>query len=485
MDYLSWFLATLYIIASVALLSWGLNAYVLVFSYCRKLRSGALTPPEPLPENVEDAPKVTTQIAIYNEVNVAERVINAVAAIDYPKHCHQIQVVDDSNDETCEVINQAVAALKDDGYNIVICRRNDRVGYKGGALREANKTATGEFIAIFDSDFVPESDFLRRAIPAFTDENVAVVQGRWEHLNRDKSYLTKAQAIGIDGHFIVEQAARSSSGLFLNFNGTCGVWRKSLMEAAGGWHDDTLTEDLDLSYRVQLMGGRIVFLSDLAVPGELPESFSAFRSQQFRWAKGSIQTAKKNLPKLWMSSASLHKKFQATMHICGYMVSFFMLWVMILAFPIMQTIKANITIGWFLMIPIILGATGPSFLYFFSQRSLNRSNWWKRLPILPGVVILGFGLTISNSRGVIEAIIGKSSEFVRTPKSGEKTIKSYKTKLDWVPILEVFFAGWCFFSSIMLSIQGNFESIPILLIYGIGLSTLAMGTWKDQRASLA
>ena len=265
-------------------------------------------------------PLVTIQLPIYNELYVTERLIESVCRIDYPRNLIEIQVLDDSTDDTVEIAKAMVKKMKARGFDIVYIHRTDRTGYKAGALKEGHKSAKGELVGIFDADFVPNSDFLKESVPYFIDPNVGMIQTRWSHLNCDYSLLTRAQSMGIDGHFGVEQASRAWSGLFMNFNGTAGVWRKKTIEDAGGWQADTLTEDLDLSYRAQMKGWKLAFAPQVECPAEVPVTITAFKSQQHRWAKGSIQTAKKNLGKLFKSDASMFLKIQAFLHLTHYLV---------------------------------------------------------------------------------------------------------------------------------------------------------------------
>ena len=288
--------------AAIWLFFYGANNYYMIYLFLSKIRGESKRNREFLERfwqerTKESMPKVTTQLPIYNEKHVVARLIDSVVNIEYPKELHEIQVLDDSNDETREIVAEMVNKYKAEGYNIKQIIRTERVGFKAGALNVGLKEAEGEFLSIFDADFVPDSDFLYKTIPFFYErENVALVQTRWGHINKNYSLLTIAQSLGMDGHFIIEQSARTWNGLYMNFNGTAGVWRKEAITDAGGWHYDTLTEDLDLSYRAQLKGWKTKFLFDVVTPSELPVDINAYKSQQHRWAKGSIQTAKKVLP---------------------------------------------------------------------------------------------------------------------------------------------------------------------------------------------
>ena len=344
--------------ASVGLFLYGANCYVMLALFLRSHRASARAAARTIAEaearfvHPEGLPLVTTQIPLFNEANVAERAIRAAARIDYPCDRHEIQVLDDSTDETREIVDRTVRELQARGHCIVVLRRTDRTGFKAGALAAALRVATGEFLAIFDADFVPPPRFLRDTLPFFlADDRMGLVQARWGHLNADDSVLTRAQAIGIDGHFTVEQSARTFNGLLMNFNGTAGIWRRRAILDAGGWSADTLTEDLDLSYRAQLAGWRTHFLSELEVPGELPDGVAAFKSQQFRWAKGSIQTAKKLLPRLWRDrDRSVWVKIQATLHLTHYAVHPLMLVVALFTLPAMLVFPAVFSPGFRLLL---------------------------------------------------------------------------------------------------------------------------------------
>ncbi len=494
MSWLFWPVLGLYLLASIGLITYGLNTYVLLFLFGRKIRATREEQKERRDQFLTKAkelgdeawPLVTTQIPLYNECNVAERVIRAVAAFDYPKGRHQIQVVDDSNDETVALVDQVVKELTEQGVWIEACRREKRVGYKAGALKDAMPKVEGEFIAIFDSDFVPEADFLKESIPLFKDEKTALVQARWTHLNPDVSVLTRAQSVGVDGHFVVEQVARAENGLFLNFNGTAGVWRKEAIGDGGGWQADTLTEDLDLSYRCQLKGWKLEYAIDVVVPAELPDTYSGFKSQQFRWAKGSIQTARKLMPKVWGSSLSLLGKVQASFHLMHYMAHFLMLLLAVLSLPLSLLISQMPVSAatWLLVLPLMLATMGPSVLYMVSQRYLYPTDWMKKFFYLPGMVALGFGICISNSRAVLEAVLGVKSGFVRTPKRGEAEVKRYRTKITWLPVAELLAAAYCGLTMVIYLSNGIYGGVVYFMIYGVGFLTVGLKTLAEQRAGL-
>lgn len=420
-------------------------------------------------------PLVTIQLPIYNELYVVERLIESVCRIDYPRNLIEIQVLDDSTDDTAEIAKAMVEKMKVRGFDIVYIHRADRTGYKAGALKEGLKSAKGELVGIFDADFVPNSDFLKKSVPYFIDPNVGMVQTRWGHLNSDYSLLTRAQSMGIDGHFGVEQASRAWSGLFMNFNGTAGVWRKKTIEDAGGWQADTLTEDLDLSYRAQMKGWKLIFAPQVECPAEVPVTINAFKSQQHRWAKGSIQTAKKNLGKLFKSNAPIFLKIQAFLHLTHYLVHPMMILVVLTSIPMLYT-------HWFfyrLTYPIMiftlfcLATFGPSSMYIFSQRIFYR-DWKSRIKYLPFLMFLGTGIAVNNTKAVLEALFGIESGFIRTPKYGIKRKgdrwkgKRYSIPLNSVSILEFIMGLYSLTGLFMFLFFSKYLISPFLFIYTAG-----------------
>ena len=370
-------LLIIYLFALMSLFIYGMNCYLLLIFYFLK-RPAALRQHQEIKEkffrNVprQDWPQVTIQLPVYNERYVVKRLIQSVCRFDYPKELFEIQILDDSTDDTVDIAKAVAGEMMRQGFDIGYIHRDDRTGFKAGALKEGLKYAKGELVGIFDADFIPNPQFLKETVPYFTDPRIGMLQTRWGHINSDYSLLTRAQSMGIDGHFGVEQAARAWCGLFMNFNGTAGIWRKKTIEDAGGWQADTLTEDLDLSYRAQLKGWKLKFVSDVVCPAEVPVTINAFKSQQHRWAKGSIQTAKKNLGKLFRSDASLLVKIQAFLHLTHYMVHPMMLLVVLTSIPMLYS-------QWFfdsLAFPIMiftllcLATCGPSTMYMFSQKIL-------------------------------------------------------------------------------------------------------------------
>lgn len=465
----------IYAFCALGLLVYGMNCYVMVLLFLRVHRRErahwheVMKAGEELWKTPERLPIVTTQIPIFNEANVSERIIRAVAAMDYPKDLHEIQVLDDSTDETKLLVEEVVTSLKEEGYRIELFHRTNRQGYKAGALREGMDVCAGEFIAIFDADFVPPQNYLRQMVPAImSDSNLGFLQARWGHLNSNHSLLTRSQTIGIDGHFMIEQCARAYNRLFLNFNGTAGLWRKQAIYEAGNWQDDTLTEDMDLSYRCQLAGWDASYVPDVVVPAELPESYAAFKSQQFRWAKGSIQTAIKILPRVLCSKSSMLAKMQAFLHLTHYSIHPLMALMALLALPVLLTVSVSVP-DWLLYIwgaGIVASMLGPSAMYWVSQMVQGRENV-KRLWFLPALMCVGVGIALSNTRAVLEAITRRKSAFVRTPKSGLQT-KVYRSKVGWLPLLEVALGIYCFSSLFVYMQSGKYLVGPFLLIYALG-----------------
>ncbi len=471
-------LLTLYITVAAGLMIYGMNCYWVLVMFNRRYRQAAKKNLELIRKyrrelKDEDLPVVTTQIPLYNEYNVSERVIRAVAAIDYPADKHEIQVLDDSTDESRELIDRVAAELKAEGKDIHVIRRTDRTGFKAGALKYGMEICRGEHIAIFDSDFVPPADYLRKSVPFLLDDpTIGLVQARWGHLNRHDSLLTLSQSIGIDGHFVIEQSARAYNKHFMNFNGTAGLWRKQAILDGGGWEADTLTEDMDLSYRVQLAGWRLYYVPQIVVPAELPNTFTAFKSQQFRWAKGSIQTAMKIYPRVLSANVRWQSKLQAFFHLTHYCIHPLMALMALLGLPLLLNVQANIsTIAAFAAgILIFLATLGPNTMYFFSQYAIHKKDWAKRLMFLPVLMCLGVGICLSNTRAVLEGFTGVQSGFIRTPKAGGDKAKRkvYRLPKSPLPFAEVIFGLYCVWTALMYYWADNPLVIPFMLLYGFG-----------------
>ena len=463
----------IYGLASVLLLLYGLNCYLMIYMSSKNRKK--------ISANTEFQgpwPKVTVQLPVFNERNVAARIINAAASLDYPRDLLEIQVLDDSTDETIQIVDNAIDKLKERGVNVSAVRRGTREGFKAGALEYGMLITDSDFFAVFDADFVPGPDFLRKTVPAFfADEKIAFVQTRWGHLNREESFLTRCQALGIDGHFLVEQPARAAAGLFMNFNGTAGVWRRKAVEEVGGWSNDTLTEDLDLSYRVQLGGWRPHYIEDVIAPAEIPVTIAALKSQQFRWAKGSIQTAMIMLPRVWRGPYSLLKKIEAFLHLTNYVVHPLMLTLAVLALPILQFNLIQIS-PWVFMIafiPLAAATFGPSTMYtiatFRNGDSRKSSFVW-----LPLLVLYGTGIAVSNTIAVYEALIGKSSSFIRTPKKGDYFQSGYRLGKNKIWAFEVSLGLYSIGSILAGVTSGNYGIMPFLIIFSAGFLTVGIRT---------
>lgn len=485
-------LAALYFGAAFALFLYGLNAYVMIFLFLRRTRQArerieALRLDVGDPMARDDMPEVVTQLPIFNEFNVAERAMRAAAAMQWPAGRHLVQVLDDSTDECRDLVDRVARDLRERGCAIQVVRREERTGWKAGALANGMTNARGDIFCIFDADFAPPRDFLLRSAPFFTRlPKLGLVQARWGHLNRTASLLTRAQSMGIDGHFMVEQSARDWNNLLMNFNGTAGLWRRQAIEEAGGWHWDTLTEDMDLSYRMQLAGWSTLYLQDLVAPAEVPEQVTAFKSQQFRWAKGSIQTARKLLPRVLRARLPLFTKVQAFFHLTHYMVHPLMLCLALLALPVLLTRQSVLGPAMFAVLAgfLALAMCAPSALYVVSQRSAYK-DWPGRILWLPALVMIGVGLALSNSRAVFEAFMGKEGTFVRTPKRGDKELRAYRLQFPATGLLELALGAYCCLSLHFYLRQGAWLVGPFLGVYSagflfIGALTLLHGLGLDD-----
>lgn len=412
-----------YVIVLSLLCIYGLHRYFLVMTFYRVRRNEAAPP-----ARFAELPLITVQLPMFNERFVAQRIIERACAIEYPRERLEIQVLDDSTDETVEIARQTVERMRAAGHNVVYIHRTDRTGYKAGALEAGLKVATGEFIAIFDADFIPPPNILLDTVHHFTDAGVAMVQCRWDHLNRSTSLLTHAQAILLDGHFVIEHTARNRSGRYMSFNGTAGVWRRAAIEQAGGWQHDTLTEDLDLSYRAQLCGWRFVFLPTLTSPAELPPEMNAFKAQQHRWTKGGAQTCVKLLPRVLRSDAPWRVKLEAFFHLTSCFVYVLMVLLSILIGPaiILKIALNEQPTFWqaFFDSALFFVGTGSALIFYIvGQRHLAKS-WFEILLYIPALIAIGIGIAFNNAIAAVEGFFGKAGEFVRTPKFGEKAHSS-------------------------------------------------------------
>ena len=499
-DIFLWIVLTAFLASTVALAVYGLHLYALLYLFRRKAPARRLKQQETIAAYHRDHavdcwPSVTTQLPIYNERNVVERLVEATAAIDYPLDRHEIQVLDDSDDSTRERVDDMVRRLRSRGVDIKIIRRPNRSGFKAGALATGLAVARGEYVAVFDADFVPPKDFLRRAIPLLEAKpDLACLQGRWSHLNRHESWLTEAQALGIDGHFAIEQGARAWNGFMMNFNGTAGVWRKSAIDdpAVGGWSGDTLTEDLDLSYRAQLAGWKLDYCLDLACPAELPGTVGALKNQQRRWATGSIQVARKLLPGVWRARLTLAEKIEATLHLTHYSVALWMLLLAVIARPMLLVVSEGRVFGewfWIAWAAILVSALAPSLVYAYARYSLGGR--WSGLRTIPSMLILGCGMCVNNSLGVFRGLFGWGGEFVRTPKSGSadtaRAVSHYQVAVNHTWIAEVVLGIYSLLSFVFYFTQAQRAFSIFLLLYAIGFLSIGWLSrpWKSKRKGIA
>jgi len=481
-------LSIIYTVAAVWLAVYALNSFVLTFL---RWRHGDGDPRACV---LGSYPRVTVQLPIFNEAHVVERLIDHTARMVYPRDRLQIQVLDDSTDETTALARKRVAYHRARGVDIELRHRHQRSGFKGGALREGMESASGEFFAIFDADFVPPEDFLLRTIPHFLEQpGLGFVQTRWGHLNDGYSTLTGAQSIALDGHFTVEQPARHGTGLYLNFNGSGGVWRRECIEDAGGWQADTLCEDMDLSYRAQLAGWEPMYLREVVCKAEIPAQIHAFKRQQARWASGSIACAVKLWRPLVEAPVSAFKRVEGLIHLTSYLVHPLMLLILALSVPLL-----------YLRVPLAypltylsLASLGPPTMYAWAQCSLY-PNWIGRLRHFPILVLLGTGLALSNSRAIYRALAGKREEFGRTPKfslegeGDEWRGSSYALSFDWLALGEAAAALYALLGVAIALQQGNLFAVPFLMLYVAGLGYVASltilhsaGGWLKSNAPLA
>src|SRR5215204_7483352 len=470
MNYTETLILVVYFFVLSILAIYGWHRYYLVYLYMKNKDKA----PAPLPP-LEVLPPVTVQLPIYNEMYVADRLIDAVCEMDYPRELLEIQVLDDSTDETTDIAELAVRRHAARGFDISYLHRVDRTGYKAGALEAGLRVAKADFIAIFDADFIPPKDFLLKTLPHFSDPKTGMVQARWGHINEDYSLLTKIQAILLDAHFVLEHGSRNRGGCFFNFNGTAGIWRREAIDSAGGWQHDTLTEDLDLSYRAQLAGWHFKFLPDVVAPAEVPVEMNSFKSQQHRWAKGSIQTCLKLMPRILRSNQPIGVKAEAFFHLSANFNYLLMSVLSVLMFPAMW-VRYNM--GWYEMllidVPLFFAATASvANFYMVCQRELH-ADWITRVKYLPFLMSIGIGLAINNTKAVLEALFNKQSEFTRTPKyrvetgADEWIGKKYRQSFVVQPMIELAL-GLYFTATVFYALaNGIYGTVPFLVLFQIG-----------------
>ena len=470
-----------YFIVMVILAFYGIHRYQLVWLYYHNKKKKALWDQPGGHYAAGELPYVTVQLPIYNEQFVIDRLIDAVCRIEYPRDRFEIQLLDDSTDETVQVAEEIVQRYAH-GFAgmapqpIVHLHRTNRHGYKAGALDEGLKVARGELVAIFDADFVPAPDWLMKVVDHFAEPGIGMVQTRWTHLNRNYSFLTRVEAILLDGHFVLEHGGRSRAGVFFNFNGTAGVWRREAIAEAGGWQHDTLTEDTDLSYRAQLKGWKFKYLQDVECPAELPIEMTAFKTQQARWAKGLIQTGKKILPSVMRSDAPFHTKLEAWYHLTANISYPLMIVLSVLLMPAMIIRSWQGPLQMLLIdLPLFMASTmSVSTFYLVSQKELFPRTWYKTFLYVPFLMALGVGLTITNTKAVLEALFGIKSAFARTPKyavqkKGEKSqARKYRKRLGIIPWIELAIGSY-FAATVWYAVTTeNYFTVPFLLLFVLG-----------------
>ncbi len=480
-------LSLFHAVVAITLAIYGANALLLTLLYLRRRRQPPAAPPEPA-----DWPAVTVQAPVFNELHVVERLIDALAALDYPRDRLQIQILDDSTDETTALAAASAERYRSQGLAIELVHRQPRPGFKAGALAAAMPQVTGEFVAIFDADFVPAPDFLRRTVPhLLAQPQSGFLQTRWSHLNAPYSLLTQAQALALDGHFVVEQTVRQRSGWLFGFNGTAGLWRRQCIDDAGGWQTDTLCEDLDLSYRAQLRGWQGLYLPDVDAPAEIPPQLAAFKRQQSRWATGSIQTFGKLAGQVARSPRPLLHKIQGLIHLGAYFCHPLMVLLLLLTLPLLWLGDTSANPLRWLLAYLGLSSVGPPLLYAVSQWELYRGQGWlRRLAALPLLVLLGTGLALSNTVAVARGLSHRPADFQRTPKFHVKDRrdlwqnKRYTLPLSWLVVGELFLAVYALLTVAVALARGHIYAVPFLLLYvgGFGLMVvvgIAQG-WQRQ-----
>ncbi len=470
-----------YFISLSILFSFGVHGLILLYYYFKTQK--ILPPKYELPAEL---PMVTIQLPIFNEVYVIERLVDHVCRINYPKEKLEIQILDDSTDETQEVAQQLVAKYRQQGFDIHYIHRENREGFKAGALKYGLELAKGEFIAIFDADFTPREDFLLKTIPCFQNPKVGMVQTRWGHINEEYSFLTRAVALSLDGHFVIEQQVRNKAGFFINFNGTAGVWRKETIVDAENWQSDTLTEDLDLSYRAQLKGWKFVFLNDVVSPAELPADINALKTQQFRWTKGAVETAKKILPLVMKAKLPLKVKLESIVHLTSNIVFPFILVVAILNIPlvIIKNTFSDFDVYYNLMSIFVVASISSFLFYLYSQKAIH-VDWRNRILLFPVFLAGSMGFAINNTKAVIEALIGKKSGFTRTPKyrivSHEDDWKLKKYVQRRVSLSVMFELGLALYYLVGIGISIYYvelAAIPFQLLFLLGFGTVGYMSLK-------
>lgn len=460
--------------------SYGLHRLFIVWSCWRTRDRG------PAPGLLGELPRVTVQLPVFNERNVIERLIDAACALEWPADRLEIQVLDDSTDETTAVARRRAATWRSRGVDITVLHRTDRRGFKAGALEAGTAVAKGEFLAVFDADFVPQPDFLARAMPYFAGtspgpgtKGIGMVQARWGHLNEEDLLLTQLSALLLDGHFVLEHTARNRTGRFFNFNGTAGIWRRQAILDAGGWEHDTLTEDLDLSYRAQLAGWQFSFLGDLVVPAELPADMRAFKLQQHRWAKGTLQAARKLTGRLLRSEQPWAVKLEALLHLYNNL-AYPLVLVLALLMPLAVAARGHGSLSEALLLdlPAFLLATGSVALFYARAEADAHGRWLDKAWRLPLVMALGIGMSVNQTRAVLEGVFGKDLTFRRTPKAGDAASRRrlYRLPVGWAPLVELALAAWFLGGMAHAVANGWYASLPFMALFGWGFGYVGLAS---------
>lgn len=460
-------LQLIYAASAISLGLISLNGLVLVMIYLHKQRQIDAS----IPDQIAPWPSVLVQLPIYNEHHVVKRLIRAACQLDYPHDLLEIQVLDDSDDETTQIAAELIAYYRKRGINITLVRRDDRVGYKAGALAYGLELSSAEFVTVFDSDFVPPKHYLRQVIPHLQDADIGLVQVRWGHLNDTYSHLTRAEALALDNHFIVEQTARNQGGLLMNFSGTAGVWRRTCIVDSGGWHTDTLSEDIDLSYRAQMRGWKFLYLPHVAAPGEIPPLMMGFKRQQSRWATGTVQCLRKLGGKVWKSDLSLWQKYQAMLHLGGYFIHPLMMLVLLLSLPLMLTSG----LSGLPLAGLTIAMVGPPAQAILAQRRLY-SDWKSRLLYFPVFMLMGVGIAVNNTLAVARGFRDKPQRFLRTPKfslDSGWSHSQYALTMDVSVWIEAVFALYALLTAIF-SIWLAPTLTPFMLLYTGGFTYVAV-----------
>src|SRR5205809_4972236 len=471
-----------YLAVLLGLSAYGVHRYFIIYLFLKN-RKRAVVPAG----RFRQLPRVTVQLPIFNEIYVVKRLLRSVSELDYPRELLQIQVLDDSTDDTREVTASCAEELRQRGFDVQLIHRVDRTGFKAGALATGLESAAGEFVCILDADFVAPPDLLQHTIHFFTDPKIGMIQSRWGHLNRGYSLLTRMQAMFLDGHLVLEQTARSRSGRFFNFNSTAGLWRRSCIEEAGGWQADTLCEDLDLSYRAQLAGWKFVYLADVVTPAELPVDMNGFKSQQHRWTKGSIQTCKKLLPTIWRSQLPFPIKVEATGHLMSNFAYLLLAFLCVLLHPSAGAPPGGWLRTFLVDIPVFLAASvSVAVFYICAQRELHPRTWLREILFLPCLLALGIGLSLNNARAVLEALINHKSDFTRTPKYGIERKSQpwrsckYRPLKSALPLAELAFAIYFSYFVVHAIMHRQFFSVPFLLMFQGGFLYVSLSSFVSR-----